>query len=145
MAVVVSSVVIDATLDEVWAAAADLSSHADWMADAESIEFETDSTAGIGTRMRVATKVGPLRTTDLMEVTEWEERRSIGVDHSGLVSGEGRFELTPVEGGTRFTWTEDLSFPLWLGGPITAFFARPVLGWIWHRNLTGLKARLENG
>lgn len=136
---------IAAALETVWREAADLPSHAEWMADAESIEFLTDQRSGIGTRMKVATKVGPLRTNDLMEVTEWAEGRSIGVKHSGIVTGAGRFDLARVAGGTRFSWSEDLTFPLYLGGPVTAFFAKPVLGWIWKRNLAGLKKRLERG
>jgi carbon monoxide dehydrogenase subunit G len=143
MARITVHVDIDAHIDEVWKEAADLPSHAEWMADAESIEFLSDQRSGVGTRMRVATKVGPLRTNDLMEVTEWSEGRSIGVKHSGVVTGEGRFDLSSVAGGTRFSWTEDLTFPILLGGPVTAFFAKPVLGWIWKRNLTGLKQRLE--
>lgn len=145
MARITVHVDIDAPLDAVWKEASDLPSHAEWMADAESIEFLTEQRAGVGTRMRVATRVGPLRTNDLMEVTEWAEGSSIGVRHSGVVTGEGRFDLSKVAGGTRFSWTEDLTFPLVLGGPVTAFFAKPVLGWIWKRNLLGLKRRLEVG
>ena len=145
MAHITVHVDIAAPLEQVWREAADLASHAEWMADAESIEFLTDKRSGVGTQMKVATVVGPLRTNDLMEVTEWREGHSIGVRHSGLVTGTGRFELAPVAGATRFSWTEDLTFPLHLGGPITAFFAKPVLGWIWRRNLRGLKLRLEQG
>lgn len=144
MAKVVCTIWIDAPLERVWAEAADLSSHAEWMADAESVMVEGDGPPGPGTRMRVATRVGPLRTTDLMEVTEWQEGRVIGVRHSGIVTGTGRFELTPMEGRTRFTWREDLTFPLWLGGRFTAFVARPVLAWVWRRNLEGLAARLDD-
>jgi carbon monoxide dehydrogenase subunit G len=143
MARIIVHVDIAAPLGTVWQEAADLPSHAEWMADAESIEFLTDQRTGIGTRMRVATKVGPLRTNDLMEVIEWSEGRSIGVKHTGIVTGAGRFELAAVAGGTRFSWTEELTFPIYLGGPITAFFSKPVLGWIWKRNLQGLKSRLE--
>jgi len=103
----------------------------------------TDLRAGVGVRMKVETAVGPLRTSDLMEVIEWVESRTIGVRHTGLVRGSGRFELAPVAGGTRFTWTERLTFPWYLGGALTAIFAKPVLGWIWRRNLRGLKARIE--
>ncbi len=142
---IVVSVVIDAPLARVWEAAADLGSHSEWMADAESISFETDSRSGLGTRMRVATKVGPLRTNDLMEVVEWQEGRSIGVRHSGLITGQGRFVLSPVAGGTQFSWAERLTFPWWLGGPLTASLARPILRWVWHRNLAGLKRLLEGG
>lgn len=144
MARISQHVDIDASLSEVWKAAANLATHARWMADAESILFRSETRSGIGTVMEVRTVVGPFRTTDVMEVTEWDEGRSIGVRHTGLVTGEGRFVLAPVAGATRFTWNEELTFPIWLGGPITAFFARPVLGWIWRRNLNGLKRDLEN-
>jgi carbon monoxide dehydrogenase subunit G len=143
MARITVHVDIDAPRDTVWRAAADLGSHAEWMADAESIEFLTESTSGVGTKMKVATVVGPLKTTDVMEVVEWNEGSSIGVRHEGLITGTGRFELSSVAGGTRFSWTEELTFPLYLGGGITARFAKPVLGAIWHRNLRGLKNQLE--
>jgi uncharacterized membrane protein len=143
MAEITQSVVIDAPLAVVWKEAADLPSHAEWMADAESIEFLTEARSGLGTRMKVETVVGPLRTTDFMEITDWQEGRSIGVRHTGLVTGSGHFRLAPVAGGTQFTWTETLTFPWYLGGPLTALFAKPVLGWIWRRNLAGLKRRIE--
>ncbi|MDX1449281.1 MAG: SRPBCC family protein [Acidimicrobiia bacterium] len=143
MARITQHVDIAAPLDQVWQAASDLATHDRWMADAESIVFRSDTRSGIGTVMEVRTVVGPFRTTDVMEVTEWEEGESIGVRHTGLVTGEGRFHLAPVAGGTRFTWSEELTFPWYLGGPVTAFFARPVLGWIWRRNLKGLKRELE--
>lgn len=141
---VVVSVEIQAPLEEVWREAADLASHAEWMADAESIEFLSDSTSGVGTRMAVETKVGPLTTTDIIEVTEWTESKTIGVLHSGVVTGTGAFELEPIdENRTRFTWTEQLDLPWFFGGPIGAVVARPIFGWIWRRNLERLKARLE--
>ena len=141
---IVQYVDIDAPLSSVWRAASALATHDRWMADAESIVFLSESRSGPGTVMQVRTVVGPFRTTDIMEVTEWKEGTAIGVRHEGLVTGEGRFTLAPLAGGTRFTWSEDLTFPWWLGGPITAFLARPVLGLIWRRNLQGLKAQLES-
>jgi carbon monoxide dehydrogenase subunit G len=140
---ITQSVFIAAPIEVVWKEAANLPSHVEWMADAESIEFLSDLRAGVGVRMKVETAVGPLHTSDLMEVIEWVEKRTIGVRHTGLVRGSGRFELAPVAGGTRFTWTERLTFPWYLGGALTAIFAKPVLGWIWRRNLRGLKARIE--
>jgi carbon monoxide dehydrogenase subunit G len=137
------SVDIAAPLSRVWEEAADLASHAEWMADAESIEFLGEQRRGPGTRVRVATAVGPLRTTDLMEVVEWDELRTIGVRHEGLITGTGRFRLAAMAAGTRFTWTERLAFPWYLGGPATAFLAAPVLAAIWRRNLSGLKRRIE--
>lgn len=141
---IIQHVDIDAPVSAVWRAASDLATHDRWMADAESIVFLSESRSGPGTVMQVRTVVGPLRTTDIMKVTEWEETKVIGVHHEGLITGDGRFTLAPMAGGTRFTWTEVLTFPWWLGGPATAFFARPVLGLIWRRNLRGLKAEVES-
>lgn len=145
MASVKVSVVIEAPLEQVWVAAADLESHDEWMADAESIEFLTARKRGLGTRMEVATRVGPFRTKDIMEVTEWEDRRRIGVRHTGLVTGTGAFEIEPIDPATtRFTWQERLTFPWYLGGRLTALFASPVLALVWKRNLARLKRRLES-
>jgi len=137
-------VVIQASLEQVWVAAADLESHVEWMADAESITFLTARRRGPGTRMKVATRVGPFQTTDIMEVTDWVDRHRIGVRHTGLVTGEGAFELESIDAATtRFTWKEQLSFPWYLGGPVTALAASPVLAVIWKRNLKRLKQHLE--
>jgi uncharacterized protein YndB with AHSA1/START domain len=138
------SVMIQASLEEVWSAAADLGSHVAWMADAESITFLTARRRGLGTRMEVATRVGPFRTKDVMEVTEWEDRRRIGVRHTGLITGQGVFELEEIDPATiRFAWQERLAFPWYLGGPLTARVASPVLGAVWKRSLKRLKAHLE--
>ena len=135
MAHITVSIEIDAPLERVWREAADLAAHVEWMADARSIEFLTDQRSGVGTRMLVETRVGPLKTNDVMEVTAWDEQHSIGVRHQGIITGEGAFRLEANRSGTRFTWTERLAFPWYLGGPITAWFAAPVLKWIWKGNL----------
>jgi len=139
------SVTISAPLEAVWAAVADLESHVEWMADAESIAFLTARRRGLGTTMEVATRVGPLRTKDIMEVTEWIDRQRIGVRHAGLVTGEGAFALDETDfATTKFTWRERLRFPWYLGGSLTAWLATPVLRAIWKRNLTRLQHQLEN-
>lgn len=136
------SIEIDAPVDEVWRDVADLGSHVEWMADAESITFTSESTTGAGTVFDCETKVGPIRLTDKMTVTEWVTGQTIGVRHEGLVTGEGRFTLEPVsETRTRFSWAEDLTFPWWMGGGVGGYVARPVLTAIWRRNLKRLAAR----
>lgn len=130
--------------DVVWNDIADIASHVEWMADAESISFLSEQTSGAGTKMEVATRVGPFRLKDVMEFQRWEPPSVMAIRHQGLVTGEGEFQLSATSaGGTRFTWREDLTFPWYLGGPITEFFAAPVLKAIWARNLKRLQARFS--
>lgn len=141
MAVTVS-ILIEAPLDVVWRAAADLGSHSEWMVDAESIQFLNSQRQGVGTRMEVLTRIGPISTTDVMEVIAWEPPRQIRVRHDGLVSGVGEFRLDPVAGGVALTWSEKLRFPWRLGGPLGALLAQPILFAVWKRNLKRLRTQI---
>lgn len=132
---------IPASKESVWRELSNLADHPTWMKDAMAIEFLGNSTAGIGTRMLVPTRVGPFRTTDVLEITSWDEGNSIGVVHQGMVSGHGEFRLVG-DSPTTIVWEEELTFPWWLGGPVTAFIARPILRRIWAGNLRRFAARL---
>ena len=141
------SVTIDATCEAVWASLEEIGSHVEWMKDAESIRFTTASRKGVGTVFECATRVGPIRLTDVMSVTEWVPGQAMGVAHRGVVRGTGRFSLEPVtsngKGATRLSWRENLRFPWWLGGPVGEHLARPVLRGIWRGNLVRLKRLVE--
>ncbi len=135
---------IEATPDAVWARIEDIGTHVDWMADAAAIRFTSDQTSGVGTTFDCDTKVGPLKLTDAMMITEWEPGRSMGVRHEGLVTGEGRFTLTALDDGrTEFAWAEHLRFPWWMGGPVGGAVGAPVLRAIWRKNLRRLTALVE--
>jgi uncharacterized protein YndB with AHSA1/START domain len=125
---------IDADVETVWDALADIAAHVEWMADAERIRFTSpDGRAeGVGTTFDCDTRIGPLRLTDRMEVTEWEPERAMAVRHVGLVTGEGRFTITPTtKQRTEMTWAETLHFPWWIPGLPAAV----VLEQLWRRNL----------
>ena len=109
------STLIDASPRLVWDRVRDISTHVDWMADAEAIRFTSRSRRGVGTTFECDTRVGPITLTDLMEVTSWVERREMGVRHTGVVTGVGRFTLR----------------------------RGPVLKHIWKGNLRRLKAGFE--
>lgn len=133
---------IPATPETVWAAIEDLGTHTEWMADAERITFVTDQRAGVGTEFDCLTVVGPLRTTDRMTVTEWEPGAVMGIRHEGAVTGTGRFTLEAAPRGTRFCWSEELTFPWWMGGRVGELAGKPVLRWVWRRNLHRLRAHV---
>jgi hypothetical protein len=137
---------IDATPAQVWQVVEPVERHVDWMADAVAIRFTSDQRRGAGTRFECDTKIGPFKLVDLMEITEWTPEQSMGVRHTGLVTGSGMFTLAPIDLGrrTRFTWTEELTFPWWMGGRIGATIGRPVLTRVWRGNLRRLKALVED-
>ena len=137
------SIEIERPLGDVWNHVSRLEDHANWMMDVESIVFSDDRTSGVGTTMRVLTRVGPFTTTDVIVVEEWNEPNSIVVSHRGLVSGDGAFELEGVAGTTRFTWKESLRFPWYVGGVLTAALAKPVLVRIWRGNLRRFAATFD--
>jgi len=119
--------------------------HVQWMADAESIEFETDQREGVGTSFRCRTKIGPFVTVDRMTITSWVERREMGVTHQGLVTGVGTFTLLDGPDNTcDLTWREELRFPWWALGPVGAFAARPVLRFVWRKNLQRLEGNITS-
>jgi uncharacterized protein YndB with AHSA1/START domain len=136
--------VIDRPPAAVWDRLADIADHVTWMADAAAIRFTTDRRRGVGTAFDCETRVGPFRTVDRMEVTEWTEGEAIGVRHVGLVTGTGRFTLRGSLDGqrTELTWDEDLRFPWRLGGPVAAALARPVLRRVWAGNLRRFATRV---
>lgn len=148
MAKVQVSVQIRASRNEVWRVLEDLAGHVRWMADAHAIHFVGDRRTGVGTVFDCDTRVGPLRTVDRMEITEWRPGRAMGVTHRGLVTGTGRFTLTRPwwrPHRTTVTWEEALRFPWWFGGPVGAVAARAVLRAVWRRNLRRLRDLVEAG
>lgn len=140
------SIDLDATPARVWEIVEPVERHVDWMADAVAITFETEQTRGVGTRFLCDTKVGPIRLTDKMEITQWVPGEAMGVRHVGIVTGTGVFTLSPLDGGTRtrFTWEEELRFPWWLGGRLGELVGgQVVMKAIWRRNLVKLKALVD--
>jgi uncharacterized protein YndB with AHSA1/START domain len=144
MASIRVSTAINATPAQVWAVVETIEDHVEWMADAEAIRFTGPSRRGVGTTFDCDTKVGPFRLTDAMEITEWDDGHAMGVAHTGLVIGSGRFTLRPAGAGrTEFRWEEELKFPFWMGGPLRNPVGGRVLAAIWRRNLKRLKAVVE--
>ena len=145
MARIRTDVDVDADRDLVWAHLRDISRHVEWMRDAKAIRFQHEQRTGVGTTFECDTAVGPLRTTDVMTVTEWVEGERIGVHHRGVVTGEGAFVIDGLGDGsrTRVRWEERLRFPWWLGGRVGALVARPILRSIWARNLAGLARQIH--
>lgn len=139
------SIELDAATDEVWALLEPVERHVDWMADAVAIRFTGEQTRGVGTQFVCDTKVGPFRLADEMEITVWEPGVEMGVTHRGLVTGTGSFRLESIDldRRCRMIWSETLSFPWWMGGPIGARIGGAVLTRIWNRNLASFRRLVD--
>ena len=140
------SIELAASPARVWEIVEPVERHVDWMADAVAIRFTNSQTRGVGTTFDCDTKVGPIKLTDRMEITEWVPEKSMGVKHVGIVTGPGVFTIEPLGNGqySKFTWSEELTFPWWLGGPIGEVIGgNIVMKAIWRRNLKKLQALVE--
>jgi hypothetical protein len=116
------------------------------MDDAVAIDFVSPMTEGVGTEFDCLTRVGPIRLTDHMTVTEWVEGKCLVIRHHGVVTGTGRLSVKRrgLDAST-VKWDERLKFPWWLGGPVGGLVGRPILKRVWKRNLANLAARLATG
>ncbi len=140
------STTIDAPPAQVWDVIEPVERHVDWMADAVRITFRGEGHRGVGTRFECLTRVGPVTTTDVMTITEWRPRESMGIEHEGVISGAGRFTLRRKRRGrTKFGWDERLRFPWWMGGVVGERAAWPLLRRMWRANLIRLKHEVESG
>jgi hypothetical protein len=143
MATIQISTQINASPQFLWEEMRHIDRHVNWMLDAVSITFLSTTTEGMGTKFTCLTKVGPFKTTDVMTITQWEDARTMGVEHVGLVKGTGSFQIAPSREGSTITWKESLTFPWWMLGSFGSLFASPILRLIWKKNLQNLKGIVE--
>ena len=112
----------------------------DWMLDADEIVVRTEQREGVGVRLDVRTRLFQIPAfTEPMEVTAWDPPRSLAIAHGGLVAGHGRWVLSPIDGGTRFTWTEDVELRVPIVGGLAAAIYAPVMRMLMGRAQDGLR------
>jgi carbon monoxide dehydrogenase subunit G len=151
MASVEERVHIHRPVADVWSVVTDWESQSAWMQDAREVVVTSPHRAGVGVTVRVPTDIAlGVVVTDLMEVTEWVERRRIAIRHTGrVIKGEGAFELQPTVlpgggEGTLFTWWEHVDAPLGrLGEVVAQRIAMPYVAAVFRRSLRALKAHAE--
>ncbi len=122
------TVTVPAPCQEVWAILVEWERQADWMLDADRVQVVSASREGVGVRLAVDTRLFGLRAfTEPMEVTGWDPPHRLVIRHGSLVEGTGVWTLEPVDGGSRFVWTEDIRLRIPLVGDVLAVAYRPVM------------------
>jgi uncharacterized protein YndB with AHSA1/START domain len=127
--------------EEAWDVLTGWERQTDWMLDADGIDLRSEHRAGLGVRLHVRTRLFQVPAfVEPMEVVGWEPPHRLEVVHGAPVRGRGTWTLTPIDGGTRFTWTEEVALGVPLIGAAAAGLYRPVARWLIGRSQRALKA-----
>jgi carbon monoxide dehydrogenase subunit G len=133
-------IVLPCPPDEAWAVLMDWERQADWMLDADRVEVVSSHREGVGVWLAVKTRIfGIPAFTEPMEVTGWDPPRRLTIRHGSAVAGTGTWSLEPVQDGTRFVWTEDISLAVPVLGELAAWIYRPVMRVLMRRAMEGLR------
>ncbi len=120
-----ASIGLPLTAEQAWAVVVDWDLQSGWML-LTTVRGTEQGGVGVGGGVSARTAVGPFGFTDDMVITEWDPPRVCRVKHLGrLVSGEGAFAVEPTPGGSRFTWSEDVTPPLGRVGALAWPVIRP--------------------
>lgn len=122
--------------DVVWHLITDWENQGDWMLEASDFVITSPQREGVGVEGEATVKIAGISTRDRIRVTRWEPQRRLGIAHEGWVSGGGELLLTPLDdGSTHIFWREDLYPPLGILGAIGLSIFRPLMKWIFERDL----------
>ena len=147
MARIEATVHVEAPPQRVWDVLVDWENQPRWMVDARRVVVTSPHRAGVDTTIVCATDIAlGVVVDDPMLVTEWEERRVLGVRHLGwLIRGVGAFELEASAHGTALLWWEEAEMPL---GPLGEFMGdlvvAPYVERLFRTSLSDLKRIAES-
>jgi carbon monoxide dehydrogenase subunit G len=137
------AVTVTVSPERVWDVLADWERYPEWMPDVSWVR-RLGEEEGTGMRLAVRTKVlGVPLVTDELLITAWEPPQRMAVYHKGMVRGEAQWRLEASDGGTRFTWIEDLRMPPPVLGAMALFLYSPVLRWNFGRSMRKLSERVS--
>ena len=131
---------LPATPERVWEQIRRWEDQSRWIRDAVWVRVLTPEREGLGVRVKVLNRVllVPLFTEQL-EVMGWDPPRRIVMAHRSFVRGTGTWSLEPEDGGTRFTWTEELFLPIPFLGKLALLVYRPFLRRLMRGSLANLQ------
>ena len=129
--------------EEAWAVLTDWERQADWMLDADAVEVTSEPREGIGVTLAVRTRLFQVPAfTDAIEVVAWEPPTTLVIAHGPPIRGRGTWALEENDGGTTFTWIEEVELAASALGRIASACYAPVLGVLLRRSLRGLRASI---
>jgi hypothetical protein len=107
-----ADVVVDATVQQTWAAVTDWGNQAIWI-PATTVRVTGGDGLSVGSTLEAFTGAGRVGFTDPMVVTTWDPPHLCVVRHTGtVVRGTGDFEVLALpDGRSRFLWAEHVELP----------------------------------
>ena len=137
---VAAEVVLPVPVERAWELLMRWEDQPRWMKDADSVRVLGTQREGVGTTIAVKTRVlnVPL-FTERLEITIWEPPRRLVMAYRGFVRGVGTWRLQPVEGGTWFSWTEELNIPVPMLGQLALRLYRPLMAHLMRGALADLR------
>lgn len=140
-----ASRLIRAEPERVWDRIARWEDQGRWIRDAVWVRIVSTQRGGVGTRVRVLNRVLQVPLfTEVLEVTRWDPPHRMAIAHRSFVRGTGSWSLEPVDGSTRFTWTEVLSLPIPVLGELALLVYRPIMRRLMRGSLANLQRLVES-
>ena len=143
--VVVVEAVLDGPPSVVWRCITDWEAQGEWMLEASDFVVTSPNREGVGVVAEATVKIAGIATRDRIRIDVWEPERVLGIVHLGWVGGRGDLFLTPVEGGTKFVWREELVPPWGVLGAIGLRLFRPLLARTFRRDVAELGKIVRRG
>jgi hypothetical protein len=135
-----STIDLPCPVSEAWSVLTRWERQGDWIADADSVEILSETTSGVGVRVAVRTRLFQVPAfTETIEVVGWEPPRRLEIVHGRPVHGRGTWTLEPADGGTRFTWIEDVALDVPVLGSVAAAVYAPIARWLIGRSQRALR------
>lgn len=137
---------INAAPEKVWPFFVEPEKVLQWYTTFKRFEYTGSQRDGIGTPLYIEEQAyGPTMRMHF-EVTDWKENEKLGlrmVSGSGVKSYQLIWSLEPTPDGTRFTFAEEIVFPLGIVGRLIGFFGQRVSSATVEKIQAGLKSLVE--
>jgi uncharacterized membrane protein len=140
-----SLAVVDAPIERVWEALADIEAQPRWMREMKSVRLLTPPPIGVGTRGEATVRIFGIGVTDPVEITAFDPPSRFAIRHEGAFEGGGVITLEAGSDGstTIVRWDETLIAPalphLW------ARLSAPIMERIFQDDLLRFRDLVESG
>lgn len=136
------AIAIDAPIEAVWEAVADIERQPLWMLEMKSVRLLTPGRVGVGTRGEADLRIFLIGVVDPVEVDQYDPPVAFGIRHVGVFAGYGRIALEALDARrTLVRWDEQLVPPAFPN--LGQLIQKPILGAIFQADLERLKEMVE--